>query len=232
MSKREPALAALWVGAIILGMEKNILRPVRNGLFAVELHAAVWTGTIHSFINLSPNAPCVTGNKEISRPDECRLLYLTGSESHQRAPVCPWQPFGTTPLGLADIEVQQHATCKGHCLQYVSWRWDTENGLSCEDRGFDETAVVDQCGATSTEFDAASVTTQTEGFLQSELLSETATRSIFGWLRVDGYPPIEKEIFTHDWFDVGSSSEESVLNDDDSPATEQGLIKEWLDRVE
>jgi hypothetical protein len=229
MSKRQPSLAALWLGAIILGMEKIILQPLRIGLLAVELHAAAWTGTIHSFINLRPNTPYVTGNKEISRADESRLLYLTGSEGHQRAPVCPWQPFGTTPLGLTDIEVQQHTACKGHCLQYISWCWDTENGLSSEDRGFDENAGVDRWGVTATEIDAASVTTQTKGFLQSDLLSEAATRSIFGWLRVDGYPPIEKAIFTHDWFDVGSSSEESALSDDDSPITEQSTINAWLE---
>jgi hypothetical protein len=222
MSRRQPSLAALWLGAIVLGMEKTILQPVRIGLLAVELHAAAWTVTIHSFISLRPHAPCAIPNKEISRSDECRLLYLTGSESHQRAPACPWQPFGTTPLDLADIEVQQHATCKGHCLEYVGWRWDTDDGLSSEDRGFDENAAVDRWGATATKIDASSVTTRAKGSLKSELLSEASTRSIFVWLRVDGYPPIEKDIFAHDWFDVGSSSEESVVSDDSSPDKELG----------
>lgn len=232
MSKRQPSLAALWLGAIIFGIEKTILQSVRIGLLAVELHAAAWTGTIHSFINLRPHTSRVTKNKEISRSDECRLLYLTGSKSHQRAPVCPWQPFGTTPLGFTDIEVQQHATCKRHCLQYVSWRWDTDNGLSSEDRGFDENAAVDRWGVTATEIDAGSVTPQTKGFLQSDLLSEVATRSVFGWLRVEGYPPNEKDIFTHEWFDVGSSSEEeSAVSDDDSSCKEQSNVKAWLDTV-
>ena len=91
---------------------------------------------------------------------------------------------------------------------------------------------MDQWCLTATEFDSASVTSQTKGFLQSELLSEAATQSIFGWLRVDGYLPIEKGIFTHNWFDVGSSSEESALSGDDSPVTEQSIIKVWLDRIE
>lgn len=120
MSRSQPSLAALWLGAIILGLEKTILRPVRSGLFNVELHAAAWTGTIHSFINLKPNTSCVTSRKEIDRSDECRLLFLTGSESHQRPPISPWQPFGTTSLNLVDIEVRQHATCTGHCLQYIN----------------------------------------------------------------------------------------------------------------
>ncbi|KAI4161740.1 MAG: hypothetical protein L6R39_000033 [Caloplaca ligustica] len=232
MSRRQPTLATLWLGAILLGMDQTILRPVRNGLFAVELHAAAWTGTVHSFINLSPNTPCITGNNEIHRSDECRLLYLTGSESHQRVPVCPWQPFGATPIGSADIEIQQHATCKGHCLQYVGWRWDTESGLSSEDRGFNEDAIVHQWGPTAGDFGSTSVTSQTKGVLQSELLSEAATRSIFSWLRVDGHPPVENALFKHDWFDEGSSSEESALGEADSPVTEQSMIEAWLDGVE
>ena len=89
MSRRQPSLAALWLDAIVLGMEKTILQPVRIGLLAVKLYAAAWTGTIHSFISLRPHTSCATPNKEVSRSNECRLLYLTGSGGHQRAPVCP-----------------------------------------------------------------------------------------------------------------------------------------------
>jgi hypothetical protein len=231
MSTRQPTLAGLWLGAIILGMEKTVLQSVRNGLFAVELHAAAWTGTVHSFINLISHKPCIIGNEKISRPDECRLLYITGSESYQKAPVCPWQPFGTTPLDLADIEVRKHATCTGHCLHYINWRWDTDNGSCREDGGFDQNAIVDQWGATSVEFDLASASAQTEDILRSNDLSQAASRSVLGWLRQDGYPPCEKAIFTHDWFYVGSSSEESAMGDDDAPVTEQSVVHEWLDRV-
>ena len=75
MSKRKPRLAALWLGAIILGMEKDILQSVPNGLFDVELHAAAWTGTIHSFINPRPHTAYATCHGEIKRSNECRLLY-------------------------------------------------------------------------------------------------------------------------------------------------------------
>lgn len=84
----------------------------------------------------------------------------------------------------------------------------------------------------STEFDEASAPAQAEDFLRSDLLSEVASRSVLGWLRVDGYSPSEKDIFRHDWFDVGSSSEESVMSDDDSPVTEQSVIKQWLDGID
>jgi hypothetical protein len=40
MSRRQPSLAALWLDAIVLGMEKTTLQPVRIGLLAVKLHAA------------------------------------------------------------------------------------------------------------------------------------------------------------------------------------------------
>ena len=40
MSRRQPSLAALWLDAIVFGMEKTTLQPVRIGLLAVKLHAA------------------------------------------------------------------------------------------------------------------------------------------------------------------------------------------------
>ena len=226
MSKRQPALAALWVGAIIWGMEKTILQQIRGGHFAVELHAAVWTGTVHTFINTSPINSHVTSDKDISRLDECRLLYLTGSIDHQRAPICPWKPFGTIPLDLADVEVRHHATCSEHCLQYVSWRWDTEDGLSHEDRGFDGFTVVDRYDAGPfTEIAHTSAPTQE----QNLTISENATRSIFRWLRVDGYPPIEEAVFQHEWFDDESSDDgELASSDDESLIKDQGDVTAWL----
>lgn len=43
MGQRQIKLAALWLGAIITGFERHILRAVRTGLLAVELRAAAWT---------------------------------------------------------------------------------------------------------------------------------------------------------------------------------------------
>ena len=36
-----------------------------------------------------------------------------------------------------------------------------------------------------------------EIFLKDEVLSENATRSIFGWLRNEGWPKNEKDIYSH-----------------------------------
>jgi hypothetical protein len=80
MEKRQPKLAALWLGAIISGMHMTIFQHVRLGLLAIELHASAWTATTHRFIGLRPRSPCVINSVEISRSDECRLLYLAERE--------------------------------------------------------------------------------------------------------------------------------------------------------
>lgn len=229
MGRRQPALAALWFGAIMLGLETSVLQSVQIGLFPVEPNAAAWTGTIQSFINVLPPRIYSTLDKEIDRADECRLLYLIGSESYQRFPVSPWRPFGSTPLIYTELEVQRHATCKGHTLQYLSWGWDTNNGCSCEDYGLDEKITP------AYHWDAMSVKPDLthlhnlEDRLRDHAISETATRSIFGWLRMDGYPPTERSIFTHDWFDTGSSSEGSACSDDDNSDPKLSSVATWLD---
>lgn len=232
MSKRQPRLAPLWLAAVIFGLEKTILQPLRIGLTTVDLHAEAWSGTFHSFIHFRPHTPCVTSTDEILRSHECRLLFLSGSESHSRLPVCPWQPFGTTPIALADIGVRQHARCNGHFLQYVSWSWDSDEGSGPEDYGFN-TNGPDDWNAVGDEIKADGIDTRrgARGGTKSELLSTLATRSIFGWLRADGYPPTEREIFIHEWLDIGDSSEQSEISSDSSVNEEHCDIDEWLENV-
>ena len=43
---------------------------------------------------------------------------------------------------------------------------------------------------------------------QNEVISENATRSIFGWLRFDGHAPHEKAIWDHEWFAMSDSDED------------------------
>ncbi|KAL8706510.1 MAG: hypothetical protein Q9201_000442 [Fulgogasparrea decipioides] len=210
MSKRQPGLAALWLGAIMLEMEQSILQDVQYGNPVIELQAAAWTKIIHSFLQLAPCTPYETDNGEISRSDECRLLFVTASEARLSPPISPWQPFGSTPLEFTDLEVRQHAACKGHCLLYQAWRWETEDGLSCDDPGFHEYTAIDRLDGGAAVKEMTSITVQSCGVLESEYLSEIATRDVFSWLRPDGYPPNERAIFTHEWFDVGESSDESV----------------------
>ncbi|KAL8647415.1 MAG: hypothetical protein Q9210_005574 [Variospora velana] len=233
MGRRQPNIAYLWLGAIVMGLYSSVLRSVRSGLFSMEPHAAAWTGTVHSFINGLPQRTNNTTEDEITRADECRLLYLTASENHQRYPVSPWPPFGAIPLAQTDIEVRKHAACTGHILHYTSWHWDTDDGGSYEDLGYDPTvAPVYPQRATNCCADLAA-SYQAGDCLTDELASEVATRSIFGWLRVDGFPSTEKHIFTHDWFvDTGSSSEDSLCDDGDTSTTELSDVEAWLDNLE
>jgi hypothetical protein len=45
-----PKLAFLWLGGIIMGLQKDILQLGRFSVMLIELHAAAWSGTIQSFI--------------------------------------------------------------------------------------------------------------------------------------------------------------------------------------
>lgn len=44
--------------------------------------------------------------------------------------------------------------------------------------------------------------------LEEESASENATRSIFGWLRFEGYPPAERDIHEHPWVKIEDSEDE------------------------
>ncbi|KAL8912006.1 MAG: hypothetical protein Q9171_002919 [Xanthocarpia ochracea] len=233
LGRRQPTVAYLWFGAIAMGLDTAILQSVRIGLFSIEPHAAAWTGTTHSFIDGLPQFRYTTPDADITRADECRLLYLTASKNHQRYPVSPWPPFGTIPLVQTDIEVRQHASCKGHDLQYSSWRWDTHDGGTYEDVGYNPMVRPVYPQRTTHSNTDLGGPYRAEDSSPDQLASEVATRSIFRWLRVDGFPSIEKSIFTHEWFiDSGSSDEESLYDDDDSPTTELSDVEAWLDNLE
>lgn len=66
------------------------------------------------------------------------------------------------------------------------------------------------------------------------MLSKSATRSIFGWLRVSGWSEVEQEIYCHSWFVSEGSDEESNV----TVSTEGELrdasdigrqVEEWLE---
>jgi hypothetical protein len=218
MGKRQPKIAAVWLGAIILGMESRILSPVRAGMFAVDMLSAAWTCTVHSFIGPRQLIPSDYHNAKISRSDECRLLYLAEAEDHARVPVCPWEPFGDTDLSDTDIEVREHANCRGqHCLQYEDWTWDLQDGgQSAADRGFlaNENFADTNDSADKLPFEPPQY--RDERFAVSESLSANATRSIFGWLRSTGYPLREREMRRHSWLDVNDDDDDDDDDDEES----------------
>lgn len=228
MGKRQPKLAALWMGAIISGMANPILQWARTGLTAIELHASAWTATTHSFISLKSQIPCGNEDTEISRSDECRLLYLAEAEGHSRLPICPWKPFGNTILCDTEIEVRQHKKCTGHHLQYISWTWDLHDGTGLEDPGF--TVDKEYEDPSLTVIESGSADLQDGRFLKDEMLSENATRSIFGWLRSSGWPNREREFYCHSWIGFDESDEEAEDSRSDGGSMENNtqVVEAWL----
>ncbi|KAL5362703.1 hypothetical protein BJX96DRAFT_166867 [Aspergillus floccosus] len=213
---RVPEIAFLWLGAIIMGVHKDIFRDCRLGMIPIDLQAAAWSGTVQSFIQqpaLSNTPP--TGDASISRADECRLLYLSRTEHHSPVPICPWMPFGTTAIEDTDIEVRLHTQCKGrHVVTYMGWLWNCMNG-----------EVVDQRCAVGVPTrrrqpvpPVSPIPVPYEALdLEEETISENATRSIFGWLRFEGYPPSERDIWNHPWMNMDASDyEEGCIEDHDS----------------
>ncbi|MCJ1345861.1 hypothetical protein MMC31_004070 [Peltigera leucophlebia] len=236
MGKRQPKLAALWTGAFISGVAKNIFPHVRIGLLRTEIHSSAWTGTAHSFISLKPTT-FVSTETEMLRSDESRLLYLAQCDEHCRLPVSPWKPFGATPLGDTEIEVRQHARCTGHYLQYMGWAWDLIDGPSLENQGFMiGTQDQETCAATTNVL----LPDSEEFWLpKSEELSEYATRSIFHWLRVSGWPQAEQNIYSHSWIVSESEGSDDELDDklgDESSANGHRhdasitKVEDWLGR--
>lgn len=217
---RVPHLAFFWLGGAILGMHKDVLRDGQFGLIPTEPHAAAWSGTVQSFMQ-EPIHPAA--NESIRRSDECRLLYLTQGEHHTRWPVCQWTPFGTTALEDTEINVRLHANCTAHGLQYTGWKWTCRNGI-----------VV--CQMAKPDFMPAFSPVEPNITINYEALdhveqpaSENATRSIFSWLRVEGYPPNEKRI--HEWINIDDSDDELSM-DEDSGKSDEALrtnVEDWIE---
>jgi hypothetical protein len=144
--------------------------------------------------------------------------------------VCQWKPFGATPFEDVDIEVRAHEGCEGHQLQYEGMFW------GCRDDNFvfqslqeaesqdlaDRLLAKDPASAESVPVFYEAL----DG--DREAISENATRSIFGWLRFDGYARHEEAIWKHEWFDMSDSDENNMSGDE---ATSDGS-PELLSRVE
>lgn len=115
----------LWLGAALAELQDGLLNLFRERISEPELHSAVWTQTLQSFIQKP-----VFGlqNGRVARADECKLLFLTQTKWHTNPPLSPWPLFGTTELKDVNLEVEEHIRCASHCLHYESWTW------SCRDK--------------------------------------------------------------------------------------------------
>ena len=237
LMEREPSVAFLWVGATILRLQETLLKDVRHGQIPADLHSAVWSGTVQSFLQQPVSSPLVT-NGYISRADECRLLFLSHSDQYARVPICQWRPFGVTAVGDVDLEVRIHAECGNHWLQYRGFSWDCADGIS---RFQSPGLVTEYCpspcrASTKSLVDKRRISIVYDGLnREKEVVSENATRSIFGWLRFDGYARHEKDLWHHKWFDVPDSDEDE--DEDGGGGTPEinrnfTLIKQWLSGLE
>ncbi|KAF2272838.1 uncharacterized protein EI97DRAFT_483213 [Westerdykella ornata] len=232
--ERAPEVAYLWLGCTILGLQKKLLQDVRFGLIPTDLHAAVWSGTVQSFIQQPVSHPLVV-HGHVARADECRLLFLSQKNQHARVPVCQWKPFGATPLEDVDVEVRVHAECEAHGLQYQGFFWDCTND-ELEFQSLDEEEAVAHIPRSRSPAQEIGGAGQVPVFYEAldrrkEVISENATRSILGWLRFDGHAWHEREIWKHEWFDMYDSDEEDVgwnevcSNDGPKPPSR---VKSWI----
>jgi hypothetical protein len=225
LARRQPKIGALWLGAILVGNARSTLRDIRIGLIALDFHAAAWTGTIQSFMAIEPG---VIDGETITREDECRLLFITGCDGYTRAPIFPWKPFGKTRLSDTEINVQQHARCNCHRLEYISCHWDLSNGSTLNDIGLSPIPSGDDIIDMETPPEHSPV--RCSSGYSSQLLSEGATRGIFGWLRSTGYPACEKSIYQHSWIDIGSSDDEELDDDESGIVRDDGLRKPFIEQ--
>ena len=206
---RLPQVAFLWLGATVLGLQKKLLQNVRYGLIPLDLHSAAWSGTIQSFIQLPVSDPPVVDGG-VSRADQCRLLFLSRSGSHDRVPFVQWKPFGATPLADADVEIRLHVECKGHGLQYQGFSWDCTDGTAVSQPAEGVNAYKYPSPLIPSPLENLKQTLVFYGVLnrEDECVSENATRNIFSWLRVEGYAPDERRIWEHEWFKILDSDSE------------------------
>ncbi|KAM5460737.1 hypothetical protein McanMca71_007620 [Microsporum canis] len=115
-----------------------------------------------------------------------------------------WTPFGDTDLEDTDVSIHSYVNNFRCRLTYVRWKWASEDGKPIHhtyDKGLTPTfpeppQELPHIPISYKAFD-----------LEEESASEDATRNLFCWLWLEGYPGNEKEVYSHEWFDLGDSGE-------------------------
>jgi hypothetical protein len=232
LANRQPRLGILWLGAILTDLANSVLRDIRAGMTALDLTASAWTGTTQTFLTSK------MGNNHgelIRRDDECRLLFITACEGHDRPPVWPWKPFGFTQLGDTELPVRQHARCAAHCLEYEYWEWilTNNNSIRYSEAGNGQLPVQ---ASTSSAYRTLARLDDYNYDFYSQILSEGATRGIFEWLRSTGYPRSERPIYQHSWLDLEVTDEEEPDDADSDLELQLGPkkmhVERWLESIE
>lgn len=201
-------------------------------MVAFDLTASAWANTANTFLTSRMGT---SDGESIRRDDECRLSFITACEGHDRPPIWPWKPFGSTPICDTDLSVRQHFQC-AHCLEYESWEWMLTNDDSIRDFRKDNNEFPDQTPHSAPSMTPAALSDYKYDF-SSQMHSEGVTRGIFGWLRRTGYPLSEKPIYQHSWVDLESSDEEEEPDDAKSDVEKHRSAKKkhvdtWLDGIE
>ncbi|CEJ61171.1 hypothetical protein PMG11_09711 [Penicillium brasilianum] len=188
-ANRQPRLGILWLG-----------------MMALDLPASALTGTTQTFLTLGIGS---SHGKSICRDDECRLLFITACEYHERPPVWVWKPFGFTKLCDTELPLREHAQCASHCLEYECWEWILTKDGSIRDSGIESTLPPVQKSNSPVNVNKHSARLDDYDYdFHSQELSEGYTRGIFSWLRSTGYPRNERPIYKHSWLDLESADEE------------------------
>jgi hypothetical protein len=221
--KRDPSLGFLWLGAFIIGAQTRSLQEARQAWWKIDLHVAAWTGTLMSFIQ-EPVSTLPPGREEISRADECRLMYLSHDQYYTVPPLFPFAPFGSTAIADTNIDVRQHARCEtSHGLEY--------EGLTWRCRGVQSTATVPRILLRAKDgqpTDGNISVTYDNLDNEDDDCSEMVTRNIFTWLRdEDGFPVAERAIREHEWIDNLDSDEDCPITGD-AQSTVGGNLHGWL----
>ncbi|EPE26240.1 hypothetical protein GLAREA_02152 [Glarea lozoyensis ATCC 20868] len=203
--KRDPDVGFLWLGAFIIGAQAYLLRKAQGASWKIDLSTSAWTGTSMSFIQ-QPVSVLPTGIQEISRADECRLLYLSHDPSYTTPPLFPFAPFGSTAILDTNIEVREHISCgQPHGLQYKGLAWHCR-GSKRTMTSFTQIPLRAKIGnATETDL----IVKYNDLDYEDDDTSMRGTHHLFTWLRdVDGFPIAERAIREHEWI-------ENLDSDDD-----------------
>lgn len=75
---------------------------------------------LQTFIALRPDTSTID-TQMIRQGDECRLLFITTNDWHDRVPTDTWKPFRQIHFRNTELEVQQRAHCNCHCFEYEAW---------------------------------------------------------------------------------------------------------------
>ncbi|KAG6312764.1 hypothetical protein E4U22_001575 [Claviceps purpurea] len=230
LSQRSPHLGILWLGAILLDMQRYIMTTARQVGYPNDLHSAAWTGTLISFIQ-QPVADYPPNVETISRADEARLMFLSQAERHEEMCFLDFPPFGKIAVRDCILEVQLHASCSGsHALLYAGFAWiclgEVRVAQDLESRVFEYNDA--------TEHPVASMAIRYDKLDRDTGRSVAMTRNIFAWLREDdGWPVSERGI--RDWLDEDWSSEDddetAAPEGDGKSTTSRRKVGPWLSRA-